>query len=66
MLPGDDIVATLYTTGYLTIKEFDRMTKHILFSGYPTVRSDAASCRMCCVLTRVGDGSGRRLLSQSY
>ena len=53
---GDDIVATLYYTGYLTIKEFDRMTNTFVL-GYPNgeVRRGFLQ-NVLGVLTRVGDG----------
>ena len=59
---GDDIVATLYYTGYLTIKEFDRMTNTYVL-GYPNgeVRRGFLQ-NVLGVLTRVGDGRASTLV----
>ncbi len=59
---GDDIVATLYYTGYLTIKEFDRMTNTFVL-GYPNgeVRRGFLQ-NVLGVLTRVGDGRASTLV----
>ena len=59
---GDDIVATLYYTGYLTIKEFDRTTNTFVL-GYPNgeVRRGFLQ-NVLGVLTRVGDGRASTLV----
>ena len=59
---GDDIVATLYYTGYLTIKEFDRKTNTFVL-GYPNgeVRRGFLQ-NVLGVLTRVGDGRASTLV----
>ena len=59
---GDDIVAALYYTGYLTIKEFDRMTNTFVL-GYPNgeVRRGFLQ-NVLGVLTRVGDGRASTLV----